>query len=126
MSDQVKYTSILFNKRSQLLPECVAHVHTEKHEFKDNKIPSAFAHLLELIGNKDVNCEDWIKIKFENKLGTDTMGGFDPEVAKAFKRLADLTKSGIQAAYDKGKEDGKRALVMLNQGEITLDQFEKK
>lgn len=49
-----------------------------------------------------------------------------PSVASAISTLFDVVRTGIDCAYDKGKADGTNLLAMLQAGELTSNEFERR
>jgi hypothetical protein len=48
------------------------------------------------------------------------------ELTDAVINLGNQMMESIKHSYELGKEEGKKALIMLNKGEITLNDFENK
>lgn len=51
---------------------------------------------------------------------------FPKPITDALIQLGNAIKDNSKEIYNAGKEEGKRALVMLSSGEMTLEQFDKK
>lgn len=104
-------------------------VYTGTNGYKDNKVVIVFTELLNLLpdyrDNKEREHLKDVDAKFESKIGNEYYV-LEKNTADAVGNLVKQINKTIQEAYDKGKEDGKQAIIMLNTGEITLDQFNKK
>jgi hypothetical protein len=51
---------------------------------------------------------------------------FKPSAAKAFDRLFTAIHDGMEHAYAEGKEDGRSLLIGLNDGTLSMDEFERR
>lgn len=49
-----------------------------------------------------------------------------PEIANAFQKLRNELEPGLQDLFELGKEEGKKVLISLNNGDITMDDFYNK
>ncbi len=126
MSEEVEVKSVRYNKPTKVNS---GFVKTDTKGYSDNKIVVAFTELIELLpdqrnNNNRIDAGD-VYAKFVHDIG-DSFYVFKSDLADAVGKVVKQINLSIQEAYDAGKEEGKRAIVMLNTGEITLDQFENK
>ncbi len=126
----MKLKSLRYNKPSQV---AVGTIKTDTKGYRDENVVVAFTNLLELIpdyADKErpdgtIHVDSHVHAKFINHIG-DKFYVFEEGVANAIGLAVKAINDAVQAAYDAGKEDGKKALILLNTGEITLEDFNKK
>lgn len=113
-------------------PEAIynnGNVHTDTKGFTDKSLPIAFTKLLELLpdlrGKGGIENVGDMYGKFIHTIG-DKFYVLDEEIAKAVCDVVKTANEVVQKAYDAGKEEGKRILVGLNTGDLTLEQLDKK
>lgn len=102
-------------------------VHTNTIGYVDTETPKAFTDLINAIPNHtgERNAEgDMINAKWIPKIG-DEFILFEEPIAVAILKCVKTINEQIQNAYNKGKEDGKNILIQLNNGDISMSDFNK-
>lgn len=117
-------TAILICNKKYHWGSGLVHFYSDNSTCKNNEIPRIIYELIELL-KIDNNFEsEEIRIKIEDKLGYE-IKIVELETGRKLKALINAIDTGLKDFYNRGKEDGKKALIMLNNGEITLEQFDK-
>lgn len=118
------YSSVRYHKSSQTMNSLI---HVVAGKYKNSDIPFWFGYLLATISENDkyANTDENRDARFSTQIGSHFYVIKEP-AAEAVDRLSDVIRIGLQQAYEKGKEDGRALLIMLNNGEITLDELSKK
>lgn len=102
----------------------LVHFYSDNLACKNNEIPRIIYELIDLLQIESNLEREEIRLKIDNNLGSE-IKIVDVETGRKLKALISAIDMGLKYFYNKGKEDGKKALIMLNNGEITLEQFDK-
>lgn len=120
----MSYSVIRFNKPSKVFSDSIRM--RGEIPYEDMPVIKAFTVLMELMPlfNKG-ELKDELNAKFHNDIG-DKFYQLEPSIAQALANLAKEIKAGLHNAYLKGKADGKNILIQLSNGDLTMDEFDKK
>lgn len=101
-----------------------SHTKIHNHATGDKEIVDSIKNIIKLLHDEKQDGNRVESVFIDNDWGSNaTTGTIPTEVANNLKSIYEKHLLLKKEAFQKGKEEGKNLLLMLNNGEITTDSF---